>query len=42
VYIKVYLLPKSITISKIYTKLAKYVKASALFKDINTRFLDYV
>jgi hypothetical protein len=41
VYVKVYLLPKSITTSKIYTKLARYVRVSALLRNINTRFLDY-
>jgi hypothetical protein len=41
VYVKVYLLLESITLTKISAKLARHVRASALFRDINTRFLDY-
>jgi hypothetical protein len=41
VYVRVYLLLRSITLTKISAKLARHVRTSVLLKDINTRFLDY-
>jgi hypothetical protein len=41
VYVRVYLLLESIILTQISAKLARHVRASALLKDINTRFLDY-